>query len=75
MEKLKRLLMTAILSESFAGWSVDLDDGYWVARVSQRPQILQLAWIGWRVIAPLITVIAINKLQDYYERRRRGKAH
>ena len=69
-EKIKSAVMCAMLSANFAGWVIDFDDDIWFARASARPELLQLAFIGWRVIAPIIAVLVVNYVKDQYEKNK-----
>lgn len=69
-EKIKSAVICAMLSANFAGWAIDLDDNFWFARASARPEILQLVFIGWRVAAPIVAVLVVNYLKDQYEKNK-----
>ena len=71
LEKIKSAIICAMLSANFAGWAIDFDDNFWFARASARPEILQLVFIGWRVIAPIVAVLVVNYLKDQYEKNQR----
>lgn len=70
LEKIKSAVICAMLSANFAGWAIDFDDNFWFARASARPEILQLAFIGWRVAAPIVAVLVVNYLKDQYEKNK-----
>lgn len=55
MNRLNELILKACCSPGFSGWVLEWDDDYWFVRISQRPLVLMMLYIGLRAVMPIVS--------------------